>query len=59
MNKNDLGKAEKSRNTIEITIPFNGVISGDNKSSISSDESDISDDDTSKKGQMIINISEK
>jgi hypothetical protein len=82
MNKNDLEKSEKNSNTIEITIPSNGIISESKKDSQSqntdmsnmnsnanddnskkgqmsnqSDSSDASDDTTSKKEQIIINIS--
>lgn len=60
MSEKDLEKAEKNRNTIEITIPFNGAISGANVGSNSSDDdaskkkqkSDQSDDDNPKEGQM-------
>ena len=54
MNKNDSEKTEKNKHTIEITIPINGVISGDNKSSITSntDMNRNSKDPASKKGQM-------
>ncbi|MCB2294743.1 hypothetical protein LGK95_14675 [Clostridium algoriphilum] len=57
MNKNDLEKSEKNKHTIEITVPFNGVISGDNKGSISSNtsmsnENNNAKDATSKKGRI-------
>ena len=55
MSKNE-EKAEKSSHTIEITIPFNGVISETNNGSSKkeqmsneSDESKSSDDATSKR----------
>ncbi|HEY8804098.1 MAG TPA: hypothetical protein VIM42_03145 [Clostridium sp.] len=57
MIKNDLEKAEKSKHTIEITIPVNGVISGDKKGSISSNTgmsnmNSNANNATSKKGQI-------
>ncbi|MBX4261399.1 hypothetical protein KTC96_00885 [Clostridium estertheticum] len=60
MGEKDLEKPEKNRNTIEITIPFNGNISGANVGSNSSEgdtskkkqKSDQSDDDNPKEGQM-------
>jgi hypothetical protein len=57
MDKNNLEKAEKSRNTIEITIPFNGVVSESKKCSISpntgmSNMNSEDNDDNSKKEQI-------
>ena len=60
MSEKELEKSEKNRNTIEIKIPFNGAISGNNMgSNFSNDDdskkgkkSDQSDDDNSKEGQM-------
>lgn len=57
MDKNDLEKSEKSTNTIELTIPLNGVTSESKGVSISPNTgmSNINgnpNDDNSKKGQM-------
>ena len=40
MSEKDLEKSEKNRNTIEITIPFNGAISETNLGSNSSNDED-------------------
>ena len=57
MNKNDIEKTEQNRNTIEITIPINGVISESKGGSTSpnigiSNMNSNSKDNNSKEGQM-------
>jgi len=63
MNKKDSEKSENIKNTIEITIPFNSLVSsayGGSENDVTkkeqknnqSDENDSDDENTSKKGQM-------
>lgn len=52
MNKNELEKEEKSKHTIEITIPVNGGISGISSNTGKSNMNSKANDATSKKGQI-------